>query len=175
MAEIIKVYKEHLPSLRFIGKCYTNADRSGGFGHKWMEWFRNGWFGELEKPGGDPIIESSYLGFMRCNSSDIENTFEYWIGIFLPPDTSVPDGYDFIDLDEGSIGVCWIKGKENDGSIYGMHDECIAKFQEHGMGNFQDDNEKRIYFFERYNCPRFSEKDEQGNVILDYCIYLSEL
>jgi len=49
-------------------------------------------------------------------------------------------------LDEGSIGVCWIKGKEDDGSIYGMHDECIAKFQEHGMGNFQDDNEKRICF-----------------------------
>jgi len=175
MAEIIKVYKEHLPSLRFIGKCYTNADRSGGFGHKWMEWFRNGWFGELEKLGGDPNIENSYLGFMRCNSSNIENTFEYWIGMFLPPDTSVPDGYDFIDLNEGSIGVCWIKGKEDDGSIYGMHDECIVKFQEHGMGDFQDDNEKRIYFFERYNCPRFSEKDEHGNVILDYCIYLSEL
>ena len=31
MAEIIKVYKEHLPSLRFIGKCYTNADRDGGW------------------------------------------------------------------------------------------------------------------------------------------------
>lgn len=26
-AEIIKVYKEHLPTLRFIGKRYTNADR----------------------------------------------------------------------------------------------------------------------------------------------------
>ncbi len=165
MAEIIKVYKEHLPSLRFIGKCYTNADRDGGFGHKWMEWFRNGWFGELESLGSDPNIECSYLGFMRCNSSNFENTFEYWIGMFLPSDTPVP---------ESGIGVCWIKGKEDDGSIYGMHDECIGKFQEYDMGNFKNDNENRSYFFERYNCPRFSEKDDQGNVILDYGVYLSE-
>ncbi|MGN6714677.1 hypothetical protein [Anaerocolumna jejuensis] len=41
MAEIIKVYKEHLPAVRFIGKRYTNTDRckDGGFGYKWEEWF----------------------------------------------------------------------------------------------------------------------------------------
>ncbi len=44
-AEIIKVYKEHLPSLRLIGKRYTEADRVGSFGHKWGEWFENGLFG----------------------------------------------------------------------------------------------------------------------------------
>lgn len=36
MVEIIKVYKESLPSLRLIGKRYTNNDRGidGGFGNK---------------------------------------------------------------------------------------------------------------------------------------------
>ncbi len=174
MAEIIKVYKEQLPSLRFIGKCYTNADRVCGFGHKWAEWFQSGWFEELEKLGEAQDIENGYLGFMRCNGSDFENTFEYWIGMFFPPNTSAPDGYDFIDLSESSIGVCWIKGKEEDGSIYGMHDECVTKLKENAMGSFQGDNEDRAYFFERYQCPRFNEKDEQGNVILDYGIYLSE-
>jgi len=28
--EVKKVYKEHFPALRFIGKRYTNDDRSGG-------------------------------------------------------------------------------------------------------------------------------------------------
>lgn len=58
------VYKEHLPSLRFIGKCYTNSARMGGFGHKWGEWFENGWFGILEKIGESQDIENGYLGFL---------------------------------------------------------------------------------------------------------------
>ncbi|MFV0362716.1 MAG: hypothetical protein ACK5LL_06465 [Suipraeoptans sp.] len=46
MPEIINVYKEYLPQLRFVGKCYTNADRcsEGGYGHQWGEWFQKGWF-----------------------------------------------------------------------------------------------------------------------------------
>lgn len=86
-AEIIKVYKEHLPSLRFVGKCYTNADRKGAFGHKWGEWFGNGWFATLEKPGELKGIENGYLGLMRCDGFDGEN----------------------------NVAVAWIKGKENDG------------------------------------------------------------
>jgi hypothetical protein len=41
---IINVHKEHLPSLRFIGKRHTNADRICDFGHK-----RNGPFQRYEK------------------------------------------------------------------------------------------------------------------------------
>ena len=176
MAEIIKVYKEHLPALRFIGKTYTNANRGndGGFGDKWGEWFQKGWFEDLEKLGEAKDIENSYLGFMRCNGGDFENSFEYWIGMFFPSNTEIPEGYAAINLAEGNIGVCWIKGKESDGSIFDMHDKCIAKFQENGMGNFKGDDENRASFFERYNCPRFTEKDELGDVILDYGIYLAE-
>lgn len=172
-AEIIKVYKEHLPSLRFIGKCYTNDDRVGGFGHKWSEWFGHGWFDTLEKLGEHKEVENGYLGFMRCNGSDVENTFEYWIGMFFPVNTTVPEGFAHIDLSESDIAVCWIKGKEDDG-IYGMHDACISQFQDNGMGNFRSDDKNRAYFFERYNCPRFTEPNENGDVILDYGIYLAE-
>lgn len=173
-AEIIKIYKESLPSLRFIGKCYTNADRlDGGYAGKWSEWFQNGWFETLEKLGEASNIENGYLGFMRCNGDDFENTFEYWIGMFFEPEKVVPDGFDFIDLDRGTVGVCWIKGKENDG-IYGMHDACIAKLMENGIDKFKSDDENRFYFFERYNCPRFTQAAEDGKIILDYCIYLTE-
>ena len=37
MAEIIKVFKEEVPAMRFIGKKYQNYDG-------WGEWFANGWF-----------------------------------------------------------------------------------------------------------------------------------
>ncbi len=175
MAEIIKTYMEHLPALRFIGKCYTNKDRGndGSYSGKWGEWFQNGWFGELEKLGEAENIENGYLGFMRCNGSDFENSFEYWIGIFFPPNTDVPEGYDYIDLEDGDVGVCFIKGNEHDGSIYNMHDACMKKLQEYGMDKYKDDAHNRVCFFERYNCPRFTEKDENGDVILDYGIYLA--
>jgi predicted transcriptional regulator YdeE len=172
-AEIIKVYKEHLPSLRFIGKCYTNADRVGDFGHKWGQWFENGWFEQLEKIGELKDIENGYLGFMRCNGLDFENTFEYWIGMFFPDNTEVPEGFTYIDLADSEVAVCWIKGKEAEG-IYDMHDACIAIFQENEISNFKSDDKNRAYFFERYNCPRFTSPDEAGNVILDYGIYLAE-
>ena len=41
MPEIIKVFKEEIPTLRFVGKKYDN------FGH-WDEWWENGWFDLLE-------------------------------------------------------------------------------------------------------------------------------
>jgi hypothetical protein len=169
-AKIIKVYKEHLPSLRMIGKCYTNADRIGGFGHIWGEWFTNSWFATLEAIGELKDVENGYLGFMRYNCSSADDTFEYWIGMFFPVDTEVPDGYAYIDLVESDIALCWIKGKENDG-IYDMHDACILKCKESGMDNLRGDDQNRVCFFERYNCPRFTAPDEDGNVILDYGIY----
>jgi len=111
---------------------------------------------------------------MRCNGCDFENTFEYWIGIFFPPNTNVPAGYNYIDLEEGNVGVCFIKGNETDGSIYDMHDACIKKLQENDMSNLKSDEQNRAYFFERYNCPRFTEKDENDDIILDYGIYLAD-
>ena len=168
MAEIIKVYKERLPDVRFIGKRYTDDHRvNGDFGHLWSEWFEKGWFKELEKLGELPM-ENGYMGFMRCYPD-----FEYWIGMFVPPNAEVPEGYAYFDLPEGDVGVCWIKGSEDDGSIYDMHDRCLEKLGENGMGEFKTSEDGRAYFFERYICPRFTEKDADGNVILDYGIYLA--
>lgn len=47
MPKIIKVFKEEIPTLRFIGKKYDN------FGH-WDEWWENGWFDLLEQTMGGP-------------------------------------------------------------------------------------------------------------------------
>ena len=169
MPKIINVLKEHQPAVRFVGKRYTDADRAdGGFGHKWGEWFQNAWFELLEQIGEAKGIEHGYMGLMRCCPD-----FEYWIGMCLPTGTDVPDGFEYMDLAEGDIGVCWIQAKEGDASIYGMHDQCIEKFRENGMDKYRVDDRGRAFFFERYNSPRFTDRDEQGNIILDYGIYLA--
>lgn len=165
MPEIIKCFKEHLPALRLIGKRYSDSDRDsyGSFGGKWGEWFANGWFDQLESLGSLPENDNAYLGAMRC----VNNSFEYWIGMFFPTGTEVPDGYSYVDIPEGDIATCYIYGREDNGEIYSMHDACMNKVAEQGF-----ELQKDPWFFERYNCPRFTTPDEHGNVILDYCAYI---
>jgi hypothetical protein len=168
MVEIIKVYRESLPSLRLIGKRFTNSHRGpdGGFGNKWSEFFERGDFKTLVELGSLPENGDAYVGCMRCT-----NEFEYWIGMFFPENTPVPDGFMYVDIPGGDVGTCWIYGRADNGELYGMepHNMCISKIKETGWQIAEDS-----WFFERYNCPRFTAPDEKGKVILDYCIYLKD-
>ncbi len=168
MVEIVKVYRESLPNLRLIGKRYTEADRDeyGGFSVAWGKWFENDWFSPLEKLGSLPEAEGAYMGCMRCIDE-----FEYWIGMFFPEGTQVPDGYMYIDIPSGNIGTCWIYGSEDNGEIFGqeIYSMCVSEIIDRGWKL-----SKNPWVFERYNCPRYTTRDEKGKVILDYCIYLQD-
>ena len=111
MAEIIKVFRENIPTMRFIGKKYDN------FGH-WGEWWQNGWFDLLEQTmgGTDKILAiwengGGYIGVERRAEGE---PFEYYIGMLTPENTPVPDGFVSIDFKNLSLGTCWIYGKENE-------------------------------------------------------------
>ena len=165
---IVKVYREKLPNLKLIGKRYTDADRVDGmFGAKWSEWFANGWFDTLEKEIEMLPKENegaAYLGFMRVSNG----VFEYWIGMFAAENSPVPLNFEYIDIPAGEIATAWIHGREDNGEIYGgePHNACVNKFIEKGW-QLED-----AYSFERYQCPRFTNADKDGKVILDYCIYV---
>lgn len=168
MFKIIKTYKEKFPALRLIGLPYTDKDRNsfGSFSEKWNEWFKTGKFEILEKLQSLPDNENAYVGCMRMNNDMIE----YWIGMFFPAGTLVPEGFQYVDIDEGFVGTNWIYGSESNGEIYGYkpHNACMEKLREN---NWQSAD---TWCFERYNCPRFTTPDQFGNVILDYCIYLKD-
>ena len=179
--EITKVYKEHAPALRFIGKRYTDSDRvNGGFGVKWHEWFQNGWFGELEKLGPSEAVDNGYLGLMTvCSDHRDENgrcEFACWIGLFFPAGVAVPDGFGHLDLPESDIGMMWIHGDDRTGEIFGggPHTAAETKLAEHGWGHVRQNagGTNTVVFFERYNCPRFTTRDEQDKVTLDYGFYI---
>ena len=164
---IVKVYKESMPNVRFVGKKYTDSDRVDGmFGAKWGEWFANSWFGALESEIAMLPKENegaAYLGLMR----ERNGVFEYWIGMFAAEGSPVPLGFAYLDVPAGDIATAWVYGNEELGEIYGAgpHNACVDKFREKG---WQLDD---TYSFERYQCPRFTTADKDGNVILDYCIY----
>lgn len=167
MAEIINVYTESAPESRFIGIKYNEDHRvDGSFAHLWQDWFEHGRFQALEALASDKWAQiypeaESYVGLMR--SADGRD-FEYWIGMFTPPDTRVPAGFDSLDMKASRLGVCWVKGTEPD--IYCQEERCLERLKL--LGETPDtDDDGSLWVMERYQCPRFTETDEQGQKILD--------
>jgi len=171
-AEIIKVYKQDLPALRFIGKKYGEEDRvNGSFTKYWDEWFKNGWFAQLEKLAVSDLKSvyedvDAYLGLMRRKEGE---PFEYWIGLYAPPGTQPPEGFGHIDFPEVKLGVCWLYGGH--GEVFGHTAECAKKLEEEGHRIAQD-KDGANWFMERYGCPRFTTPDEKGKIILDFCWFI---
>ena len=163
MAEIIRAYREQMPAFRFISKRYGEEDRvNGSFAAKWGEWFSKGWFGELEKLSQGPAGDwDAYIGL--CHMKE-DGAFEYWIGMFLPPQTQVPEGYASQDFPAAELGVCWVQGTE--GEIYQREAECIKRLEAEGISVGER------WSMERYQCPRYTTPDEAGRVILDYCFFV---
>jgi len=178
---ITKTYEQAFPALRFIGKKYTDADRVNGvFGAKWGEWWQKGYFDALEKHAEHIGLslqsianDDGYIGLCHCDGS----AFSYWIGIFFPEGASVPEGFAYLDLPKHRVGVAWVHGNEDNGEIYGR-DTWDKAFADVTKLLYKEDNapscETVAVSFERYNCPRYTGKDEQGNVTLDYGFYLPD-
>ena len=170
MFEIKKVYRQTIPATRFIRKKYSDSDReNGSFAHKWQEWFAKGHFATLEKllPQGAFFEDSgAYIGLMRWKEQE---PFEYSIGMFLPKDTEVPEGFDHVDFPESALGVVWLFGKEE--NLYCHEDACYNTLVQKGE-KVVTDSKGALWFFERYVCPRFTNPDDQGNVVLDICYFI---
>lgn len=168
MAEIIKVYRQSLPAMKFVGKRYLEEQKvDGTFGVYWGEWFEKGWFEPLKfNDGGEEPFEdcNAFIGLCRFTQDE---PFEYWIGVFAPQSAEAPEGYQSLDIEAGDVAVAWIYGREPD--VYMC---CpISRMESEGY-ELTNDSHGVQYGFERYVCPRFTEPDKDGNIILDMCYYV---
>jgi hypothetical protein len=169
MAEIIKVYRQAVPQMLFIGKKYSEP----GISH-WEEWFNNGWFSVIENAmGGENKVHElyedgdAYIGMMRFKPDD--GSLEYWIGEFVSPETTVPEGFLSLALPSVNLGVCWIYGPVYE--LFGKDYECYQKLNEAGLEIIAEPD-GAIWSFERRGCPRMTSPDEKDNYILDYCYFV---
>lgn len=158
--KILEVKKESFLAARFIGKKYTQ-------GPNWGEWWENDLFSVLEKKERLMNNGDAYIGAVHI----VDGMPEYWIGMFFPINTEVPEGFDFVDIDSLDYAVCYLQDKDGSGDFYTMetHNLCLEKLKSLGFKRKED-----YWCFERYNCPRFTTPDEEGNVILDYGISIEE-
>lgn len=172
MPEIIKVYSQIMPKTRFIGKRYLPEDRiNGSYSSKWDEWFEHGWFSCIENMYKGNLTDffadsDAYIGLICVKP---EERSEYWIGMFLPEGTEVPEGFSYVDFPESKLAVVWVKG--NIPAIYSMVEACINQINMEGF-TFEPNEKGEFWYFERYNCPRFTSPNENGEVILDICLFV---
>ena len=158
--KILEVQRESFPAARLIGKKYEH-------GPNWGEWWQNDWFSVLEQKERLSMNGDAYIGAVHI----VDGMPEYWIGMFFPVDTEVPEGFDFVDMEALEYAVCYLYDKEGSGDFYSMetHEMCLEELKSLGLKRKEDD-----WCFERYNCPRFTTPDEAGNVILDYGISIED-
>ena len=165
---IIKVYKQKIPAMRFIGKNYGEGNHPD-----WGDAFACDVFGKIERASGGEdkshtLYEDSdaYIGMYYRSS---KGGYDGWVGMFAFPDTEVPDGLGFIDFPEQYLGVCWIYGKTP--QVYDFVSGCPEIIKNAGM-EIRSDEHGFLGFFERDLCPRYTTPDEKGNIILDYCYFV---
>ncbi len=167
MTEIKRNYRQSLPAMKLVGRCYGEKDRvNGTFSDKWGEWFANRLFEPLKLNDGaaEPFEDcDAYIGLCLCKEGE---PFRYWIGVFMPPDAVVPEGYESLSFDAGDIAVFWIYGKEPEVYLASCNGSLEAAGYEHRPV------QGACMCFERYVCPRFTEPDENGNIILDICYFV---
>jgi hypothetical protein len=165
-AEIIKAQRVTHPPVRFIGKRFETYPNWG------LAW-ENDWFGKIEAAGKCAAInDDSFCVLVGMSESGIE----FYLGEFMEAGTPVPEGFDFADLPELSAGLVYIKGKQDEVYALTAPDKrgvLQAALSPAGVElPTEGGAPKRWLSFERDNCPRFTDPDADGNVILDYALYL---
>ena len=161
---IKKVYKQELPALRFIGKKCVETSEKVNVLNLLDNWQLNGWFDDIEKQfsnnlktlfdGGD-----AYINLVRKKEG---GNFEHWMGMFMPVETEVPQGYEAVDFPKMTICVCNVYGKRDEIADY--EKECRNKLTEEG---FPCENAQ--WYFRRFSWRRFFEIDVYRKRLLDYC------
>lgn len=158
--KILEVKQESCCEARLIGKKYEgNAN--------WGEWWENNWFSILEEKKCLSFNGDAYIGAVHI----VDGMPQRWIGMLFPINTEVPQGFEFIDIKPLEYAVCYLYDKEGSSDFYTMdtHNMCLKALEERGLKRKEDD-----WCFERYNCPRFTSPDENGNVVLDYAISIKK-
>ncbi len=152
--KILNISKEDMPPLRLIGKRYNG---NVNFRTKWKEWHENDWFNDLGKTNH---CNESYIGAKRI----VNGMLEYWIGMFSLPETEVPDGFEYADIDAVNCAVFRLYGKPLKLTSFETHNLCLDELPKYNMIRYEDH-----WCFECFE-KIFDFIDTERNIIIDYKI-----
>ena len=170
---IIKIYKQEVPALRFIGKKFIEPLDDSVFkkilanlDNLRLEYF----FDAIEKKSNKDLKTlyeggDTYVSLVRKENDAVE----YWLGMFMPKGIEAPDGCGIIDFPKSALGVCSVYGKRN--GIIQYDTACRKKLTEEGFLRLKDEDASG-WFFQRFNWHTFYAEDKFGKRLLEYCYFL---
>ena len=160
MADLVKIDFIEMPDIVVVGKSldvdWTEVHRKNPIPDFWQKCFAEGIFKKLEEMK-EYVYDPAYVGYMTMTS--------YTCGMMMKLGCPVPGGFNLCEIKPTKVAVGWVKGREHE--VYMQAHSLTEKGLEEWGYMYNPDSK---WSMEVYNCPRFTEKDEYGNVILDYYI-----
>lgn len=161
MADLVKIDFTEMPKVLVVGKTimvdWTRIHDENPIPAFWDSCFREGLFKKLESLE-EHIYNPAYVGYMTTES--------YTVGMLMKLGCPEPDeGFTVNEILPTKVAIGWIKGHEND---ICMNAHKVTEKALEDWGYMYNPGCK--WAMELYNCPRFTEKDKDGKVILDYYI-----
>jgi AraC family transcriptional regulator len=166
---IKKIYKQKLPALRFIGKKCVETSETANVLDLLADWQLKGRLKKIKKQSDidyKTFFEggNAYINLVRKKDGGMD---ERWMGMFMPKDTEVPQGYEAVDFPKSALAVCSVYGQKNE--IVNYETECRNKLTEE---SFVIKNGQ--WYFLRFNWRKFFQLDIYGKIVLEYCYFLSQ-
>lgn len=166
MAELVRLKIEKLPAICVVGKQMKikmsdlqTANPIPGF---WDRCHSDGTFTILESHE-DFIYDPSYVGcIVNCDMT--AGTMEYLCGMLMKCECPVlSEEFIVKQIDECEVAVGWVQGDSADVFANGYTLTAEGLKREGYIADYLSG-----WWLESYNCPRFTNPDEKGNIILDY-------
>ena len=168
MGELIKFEIGELPDILIVGKEIRHSMEALMKGDNpipafWDLCFSEGIFAELEDQSGN-IHDPAYVGVM-VDWDRGDGDFSYIVGMLMKTGADVPDGFICREVNATKVAIGWIKGADVADVCSKAHEYTEKALKAEGFTC-----KKITWCMELYNCPRFTEPDENGDIILDYYI-----
>jgi predicted transcriptional regulator YdeE len=149
------------PRLAAVGKPITvymrDLETANPIPAFWDKCFADGSIRELEKT---PSYAPDSIGFMT--DFDAEK-FTYAVGMLKEPGREVPEGFSSYDIPAGDAAVSWIRGADAADAAGAAYELTVKAAGERGLNA-----ENPAWGMEVYNCPRFTQKDAEGLITMDF-------
>ncbi len=161
MAKLEKIEFLELPELYIVGKTidvnWCKIKMNNPIPAFWRQCLNDATFEQLEEHT-DYIYSPAYVGFMTTET--------YTCGMLMKHGCQLPAfGYSKTRIPETTVAASWIRGTEDD-AIMHAHELTEKALEEWGYRY----SPVCRWAMELYFSPRFTEKAEDGTVILDYYI-----
>nr|WP_319540440.1 effector binding domain-containing protein [uncultured Methanospirillum sp.] len=168
MAKIIKCEVCEFPEVYVLGKQITvpvpNTPETNPIPKFWEECFSDDIFEHLMEHK-EYLFNDAYVGWMSDYSEE-NGIFTYICGMLVKSDLTIQvDGFVSRTIEPATVGIGWIQGTSTPEVCFAAH-----SLMEKALTDIGYSCKNPVWCMEVYNCPRFTQPDENGNIILDYYV-----